>query len=94
MKSNLYLVVPAVVTVLNLCFALYIVHVHHHDGVGKLDAVELSCPTQHQQYHQYQAPSQIMYTDAPAPSIATTSQKQQHISPTKWTLMRSSLAHK
>lgn len=104
MKASLYLVVPAVVTILNICFALYIVHVHNNNNnnFGKqLDVVELSCPTttqqqkQQYQYNNDQVPSQIMYTDAPAPSIGTSSQKQQHhISPTKWTLMRSTLAHK
>jgi hypothetical protein len=122
MKSSLFLVVPAIVTALNLCFALYIIHRHNilgtnHDNNTPLDDLlnENDYANRWHQPHEqeYHAPSSIMTTmmklknsesakNVYADDISRRQQRQQQqprqqhptSPPTKWTLMRSSLAHK
>mmetsp|Transcript_9074 Transcript_9074/g.16467 ORF Transcript_9074/g.16467 Transcript_9074/m.16467 type:complete len:115 (-) Transcript_9074:316-660(-) len=104
MKSSLYLVVPALVTVLNLCVALFIIHRHHEGVVVSPRDVKTTHDTkwEHQQTYYddlYQAPvgadpMQIFHAapvSAPLSSSSSSAfSSSRRTSPKKWSLMRSS----
>jgi hypothetical protein len=124
MKSSVFLGMPAVVTVLNLLLAMFIIH--RHNGVVVLLEDESSKVTllnreDDKSYHRSPAPIVNTYTnhyypqptrniiDMPqehsstteSPSVTTRSMSssytptipKHHVSPTKWSLSRSSLAN-
>jgi hypothetical protein len=94
MKSSLFLGVPAVVTVLNLLFAMFLIR--HHQPPPKLEAMEAAPAPLDEGLHPTRHPS---WTESPAMAwsqnvpTAAAEPHHRHVSPTKWSLSRSSLAH-
>jgi hypothetical protein len=125
MKSSLFLGMPAVVTVLNLLFAIFIIRRHH--GMSLLEDVSFKATLQNRDdgddisYHRTPSPMVNTYTNhyypqptrnsitlqperssaTESPSVSTSTMStfsnptipKQHVSPTKWSLSRSSLAN-
>lgn len=119
MKSSVFLGMPAVVTVLNLLLAMFIIHRHHGSPLVDDKVINVNVVEARPHYRSSPAPIVNTYTnhyypqptrnaihededtsttESPSATTSTTAYSptipKQHVSPTKWSLSRSSLANK